>query len=477
MDKNSQADLEKRIEKLAGLPAISAAAHAAGEGLYLVGGAVRDTVLGTEVNDIDLAATGPFKKTADVLAGAFRKKGILLGQPQKPTYRFVLDGLIVDLSPAEGGNIESDLRRRDLTINAMALELKPGKIRIIDPWDGLGDLDNHVARFVSPEVVPADPLRLLRLFRFSADLGLIPHPDSLAVVKTHAALIKDVPGERIREELLKLLAVPNVSPTVNTMLDSGLLMALMPELEPLRDCDQNYYHHLNVLDHSMLALSRMEEIMAEPGDYFPGHVSEIQAYLREDNRTALLKLISLLHDIGKPQTRSQEEGGRLHFYRHEDLGEEMSGQIAARFRLARNEKSFIQFIVRHHLRVFHLLDAEIKGNLSSKGIYRFGRMAGPDLWAFYLHALADAQATQGPASQIRENGPALEEFFLYLHEQITKQKRQLPRLISGRDLMDTFNLPSSPLLGRILTEIEEAQAIGRIKTKSEALEYARKMIE
>jgi len=226
-------------------------------------------VLGTEVSDIDLAATGPFEKTAGILAGAFRKKGILLGRPQKPTYRFVLPGLIVDLSPAEGGNIESDLRRRDLTINAMALELRPGEVRIIDPWDGLGDLDNNVARFVSPEVVLADPLRLLRLFRFSADLGLIPHPDSLAVVKTHAALIKDVPGERIREELLKLLTVPNISPTVNTMLDCGLLMALMPELEPLRHCDQNHYHHLNVLDHSMLALSCLEEIMAEPGDYFP----------------------------------------------------------------------------------------------------------------------------------------------------------------------------------------------------------------
>ncbi len=477
MDKNSPAHLKKRIEKLAGLPAISAAAHAAGDCLYLVGGAVRDTVLGVEVNDIDLATTGPFEKTAAVLAGAFQKKGILLGRPQKPTYRFVLPGLIVDLSPAEGGNIESDLRRRDLTINAMALELRPGEARIIDPWDGLGDLDNRVARFVSPEVVLADPLRLLRLFRFSADLGLIPHPASLAVVKTHAALIKDVPGERIREELLKLLAVPNISPTVNTMLDCGLLMALMPELEPLRHCDQNHYHHLNVLDHSMLALSCLEEIMAESSDYFPEHVSEIQAYLRGENRTALLKLISLLHDLGKPQTRSEEEDGRLHFYRHEDLGEKLAGQIAARFRLTKNEKSFIQFIVRHHLRVFHLLDAEIKGNLTSKGIYRFGRMAGPDLWAFFLHALADAQATQGPASQIRESGPNLGEFFLYLHEQITKQKQQLPRLISGRDLMETFDLPSSPLLGRILTEIEEAQAIGRIKTRSEALDYAKKMIE
>ncbi|MBW2624451.1 MAG: HD domain-containing protein, partial [Deltaproteobacteria bacterium] len=352
MKKNSPPDLKGRIEKLANMPAMIAAVKAAGEGLYIVGGAVRDTVLGLSVNDIDLATTGPFEKTAELLARAFGKQGIMLGRPPKPTCRFALPGLNIDLSPAEGGTIEIDLKRRDLTINAMALELRIREPRIIDPGDGLGDLDKKAARFVSSEVVQADPLRLLRLFRFSADLSLTPDPHSLDLIKTHAALIQDVPGERIREELLKLMALPHVSNTVKSMLDSGLLLALMPELEPLQGCGQNYYHHLDVLDHSLLALSSLEQIMAEPGAYFPEHTAKIQAYLSENSRAALLKIIALLHDLGKPRTRSEDEDGRLRFFGHEEVGEEMAARIASRFRLANHEKGFICFIIRHHLRVF-----------------------------------------------------------------------------------------------------------------------------
>lgn len=476
---NYQGEMEKellnaigdRLEELPGFTALSAAARTLPWPLFMVGGAVRDLILKKEVNDLDLTTAGPLDITARQLSSALETRAIPLGRAPKQTLRFALPGLIIDLVPLEGGNIETELARRDLSINAMAVEFRPDRdrIRLIDPWSGLEDLKQKKARFVSEAVVLADPLRLLRLFRFAATLNLTPHPASLALVDKHAALIWKMAGERIREELLKILAAPKSHATMKTMMEQGLLSALIPELRSLQDCIQNAHHHLDVLDHTFQAFSFLEEIMERPEQHFPDFVSEIKTYLAHENRPALLKLAILLHDLGKPATRSEDGAGRVHFYKHEVIGVKTAAQIAGRFRLSRAEETFICFIIRHHLQPFHLFTAQADNKLQPKGIYRFGRSAGPELWGLLLHALADAMATRGPASEIHGGIPSLLAFFKRLILEITQQNQKLPRLVTGTDLMTALGLPSSPLIGRLLLSIEEAQATGQVRNKKEAL--------
>ena len=467
------------FQDLPGFPALAETAHELKRPLFAVGGAVRDLILRREVHDLDVATGGSLDEAARILSSKLGARAIPVGRFPKQVFRFVLPGFFIDLVPLEGETIENDLSRRDLTINAMAIEIKPnqGQANIVDPRGGLSDLKNKTAKFNSEAVILNDPLRLLRLFRFCAVLSFAPHPESLDLVKKHSQLITNAAGERIREELFKLLAVPESHETIKLMLEYGLLTALVPELKHLRTSNQNAYHHLNVLEHTFLAFHFLEKIMAAPEAYFPEFASELRGYLANENRPSLLKLAILLHDLGKPLTLSEDETGRIHFYKHEVVGADMAVQIARRLRLSKAEENYIRFIIRHHLLPFHLMTAETNRKLRPRGIYRFGRSAGPDLWGLLLHALADAMATQGPASRDRGGIPGLVGFFDRLVREITKQRVKVPRLVTGNDLMMHFGLSPSPLIGRLLSSIEEAQALGQIDNKKEALGLAAKLLK
>jgi len=462
--------------------------------LYLVGGSVRDLILGLNLNDLDVVVDGPLARIAEMISSSLNRRAIFLGRPPKQICRFVLPGLQLDLAELQGGSIKNELARRDLTVNAMAVELTPelksdlesllsGRVNlssIVDPFNGQKDLKAKQARFVSEDVILQDPLRLLRLFRFAAAFDLKPHPDSLVLVERHAALVQDVAGERIREELLKTLAAPRAFPQVKIMADAGLLAALVPELEDLKGMGQNEFHHLDVYDHTLEALRVLEEIIAVPGRYLPDFSREIEAYLGQDSHPALLKLAVLLHDLGKPAARSEDEDGQVHFYKHEVLGEKMAADLARRLRFSKSEEAFIRLIVRRHLQPFHLFAADLTGTLKTRGVYRFSRLAGEHLWGLVVHALADAYATKGPAQLARGGLEALTAFFNKILIEIAEELADLSEstpLIGGADLMDLLNLKPSPLIGRLLNAIREAQAVGEVRDRDEALALAEALFE
>ncbi|MFH1091938.1 MAG: HD domain-containing protein [Pseudomonadota bacterium] len=474
-------DFEAGLAALRKIPAVAAVLKNASGPVYLVGGCLRDLLLGREVNDFDLAVWGDLEETAARTASSLGVRAVPLGRAPAIVFRLIHQGLIVDVSPLEEPDILADLLRRDLTINALALELTSETDRawIIDPVQGLKDLEEKRARFVSEQNLIKDPLRLLRLFRFAATLELSLAPDSLALVGKHALLINQTPGERIREELLKLLSVPGSHPLVTAMLEHGLLEALIPELTPLRGCGQNHYHHLDVLDHTLLALKRLEEIMAAPEEYLPRYAPELRRYLSQGHCPAWLKMALLWHDLGKPETRKVEDGGRTTFHRHEQLSEKLAGRLAARFRMSAAETALIRRLVRHHMRPFLLREARAGGHLTRRGVYRFGRDVGDDLWGLVVLSLADAAAAQGPAQEAQGGLEGLAVFFDHLLEELLAQKAKLikmPRLLSGRDILNELGLEPSPEVGRILAAIEEAQALGRVATRKEALILARRVL-
>jgi len=473
--------LDDRLRRLRKEPAMAAVLAAAGNPVYLVGGPVRDLILGRKIEDLDLVVAGDLDETAGKAADKLGVRVIPLGEKPKRVYRLCPPGLTVDLCPPEGRTIEADLLRRDLTINAMAIELTgaAGRSWIIDPCRGLADLIQGKVRFVSEANILADPLRLLRLFRFAATLDLRPTADSLALTAKHARLIERPAGERVRFELLKLLEAPRSCPTVEAMLEHGLLEALFPELTPLRGCGQGPYHHLDVLDHTLTALKALEDILAEPERDFPVWAEKIRAYLAWNFHPALIKLAILLHDLGKPAVRTVGDDGQVHFFGHEKAGLEQFEGIAERLRLSAAESGMIRLLIKHHLRPFHLMEAKQAGQLTSKGVFRLARDIGPHLWGLVLHALADAEATLGPFQEQRGGPAAVREFLNLLIEEITDQQDELektPPLLNGRDLMTAFNLKPSPLIGRILQALQEAQAVGQIRDRAEALDLAEEIL-
>lgn len=457
----------------------------AGSGpVYLIGGSVRDLLLGREINDYDIVIPDDLEQVSNRAADLLGVHAVPLGRPPLRVYRLPAKNEL-DLCPLEGRDIYEDLNRRDLTINAIAIDLRHaseemgGDSGILDPCNGRTDLDAGVVRFVSEGNVVKDPLRLLRLFRFAAELGFDVDGVSLGYVKKHAGLIGNIAGERIRVELLKLMKSDDSFRHIRMMYDCGLLDCLFPEMTCLKGCSQGKFHHLDVLNHTLSAYQELERILKRTGDYFPDDASAVQDYINTGDNSALLKLAVLLHDIAKPATKSVDERGEIHFYGHDGLGAEMFDIIADRLRLSLAEKEFISLIIKLHLQPFFLKRAYEKGELTDRAVYKFSRRTGSELFGVMLHALADNASSLGEEG-LKHDVWKLSEFFgkmiNIVHTQASNLQKN-PRLVNGVDIMERFGLEPSPIVGKILNEIEEERALGRISNADEAFRYAERFLE
>lgn len=450
--------------------------------VYLVGGSVRDLLLNRYIADYDLVVAGDLESTALRAAETLGVRAIHLGRDPKTVFRLVFDGRILDLCTIEGDDIHADLARRDLTVNALALPLaETGKeTELLDPFSGRQDLDNRVARFISEANVLADPVRMLRLFRFSSNLDLTPDAASLDIVRRHADKIRQSAGERLGEEFMHILGAGVAHSTILSMLDTGLLEAMFPEMTSLRSVGQGENHHLDVLNHTMAVLDHLETILSVPDKYWPDHVDEVLDYLSIEGKKRLLKLTVLLHDLGKPASKTEDESGEIHFYGHEITGLEPAGRVMDRLRLGNDVKSFVNLIIRHHLRLFHLLEVTQTSELTPRAVHRLSRDLGDEIWGLIIHSMADAEGTLGPA-RLEHGGPtAFLELTKTFMAELHRQKERVsgsPPLLNGHDLMDILGIRPGPLLGRILGDIEEARATGRISEKDQAIELARRVFQ
>jgi tRNA nucleotidyltransferase/poly(A) polymerase len=464
----------KRLETVRDIPSLALAAELADGPVYLVGGPVRDILLGRPLHDLDLAVPEPdLEPFSRALAARLGVPAVPLGRDKGRIFRLPTDTQL-DIAPLWGETIEADLARRDLTINAMALPLSTnGPMELVDPFGGRADLEAARIRFVSEANVIGDPLRMLRLFRLAAQLNFQPDPDSLALVTRHAPKIQSIPGERIHDELLAFLSEPRIHPLVVLMHRQGLLTTLFPELDPLDGCGQSDMHHLDVLGHTLLALDRLEALIAAPETALPERAPDIRDHLAGPKTAALIKMAILFHDLGKPEART-ETNGRVQFIGHETAGVRLFGPVAQRLRLSVDEENRVGSIIRMHMTLFQLEESWRSDQLTPKGMYRFGRNAGDLLWSLLLHALADLDASQGPKRRDRTR----EGFLTFLHHllgELDRQKKNTaaaPRLLNGRDLMTELDIGPSPVVGELLDAVDEARATGRVTTRDEALSLA-----
>lgn len=449
---------------------------------YIVGGAVRDLLLGRPLHDVDLAVEGDPLEAAAELARQLGGSVV----PLKGLARVATTHLQVDITRLSGP-IEEDLRRRDYTINAMAAPLlaaAQGDLCIIDPLGGQEDLRRGIVRLASPDALAADPVRLLRGPRLALELGFQLDGGTAQAIREEAALLGRAAPERLAEELRRILHLPGGGRGMALLHELGLLTQLFPELQEAEGVEQPHPHQLDVLGH-LLEASRWVDVllghavMAEElgvrQDTAALLTPEVVAYLQEEatpgwQRAALLRLGALLHDVGKPRTRLALSG-RIHFYGHDRVGAEMAGAMLARLRLPTRAIAFTTALVREHMRPVQM--AMGPGLPSRRAAYRLHRDAGDAGPAVALLFVADTLATSGPNDRARL-ARAL-EVASHLLRLAHEGASQPPRLVSGHDIMAALGVGPGPLVGRLLRAIEEAAAAGEVSAREEALELARRL--
>lgn len=485
------ADLAKKDSLMAEvLPFFSAR----DEAVYLVGGYLRDVLLPHSKViewDIDFAVMGNAARLARAFADA-RGYSFFVLDERLGTARVVVktDGQArtIDFAKIRGDSIEDDLRRRDFTIDALALDmrvfLEKGRADLpadlIDPTGGWPDLKNRLIRAVSDLVFPEDPVRLLRLFRLQAQFDFTIDARTLKLARANAHLAAKPPGERMQEELASILTLPKSALAFDELAENGLIEAILPELGRAKGVTQDRFHHLDVWGHSFFALNCLEEILSDLKRFFPGHIRAIMGHIDQElqagvSRRTALKLAALLHDVGKPEARFVDGGGRIRFFEHQKMGAEVAGQALRRLRLAERPVVLVQKLIREHLRPGFLAEA---GGATEKAISRLLRDMGDSLPELALLSVADRMAMRGEASTEAGFARQLAVCRRLVREHFGRGRRaeEMTPLVDGHDLMRELDLQPGKIVGILLVDVREAQLKGQVTTRKQAFLLAKQLL-
>jgi tRNA nucleotidyltransferase/poly(A) polymerase len=440
------------------------------KGVYLVGGSLRDALLGRRPLDYDIVVRENPLAFATQIAKHRNGRLIFMGKPGRQLIRVVFKNALWDISTMKGDAIEEDLIHRDFTINALAYETATGKL--IDILGGLGDFKKCRIRMVSASIFEKDPLRLLRAYRLAASLGFQLEPSTDACIKRDAHLIRRAAGERIRDELFKILSIPDSFTFISQMKASGLLLELLPELGALKGRCRNRHHAYDGLEHTLKAFCALEALLKNVGSQFPEYAGHLNHWFNH-RKKPLLKCAVLLHDIGKPSCETRDNCGNTHFLGHQKTGSILAEKIGRRLRFANDEIHYIVFMVRNHLRPLSLFIARQNQALTDRGIARFFMKCEKHSLDILLHAVADIQAKK---MTVEDSGAKAFTGFIQelVHRYFTRYipVHSAPSIICGRDLMETLHLKPSPLFKTILSRVAEARLAGDIGNRDEALALA-----
>lgn len=447
--------------------------HGLGEtdGLWLVGGAVRDALLGRPLVDWDLVTEGD----PEVAARAIGRR---LGAPVFPlsdrhgAWRITAPEREIDVQGAPAG-IEEDLDRRDLTVNAIALRLADGATREVA--GAREDLEHRRLRLVRDDGFRADPLRLLRLARLAAQLDFDIEESTGTCARRDAALAAKPAAERVRAELDLMLRARDPVDPLRQLEDLGLLSVVLPEVAALRGVTQNGYHHLDVFDHTLQVVDAASDLIAHPASVFGAQGEAVSAALaveldgQSDVALALL-WAALLHDVAKPETRAERADGEAGFPGHAALGAERADALLQRLRCGSALRRCVAVLVREHLRLGFMVGTQPP---DPRDVHRYRVATAPWELPSLVLSVADRWATRGPRARqrwIRRHqalAAALAETFV---------EPPAPPLIRGDRLAAALGLDPGPRIGELLERIAEEQAVGTVADEDAAVTFARTLL-
>lgn len=467
------------IERLFSAPVVEASAAALRDGdpAWIVGGAVRDAVLGREVTDLDLAVAGDPGTTARAIAEGIGEHAFELSAEFR-TWRVAAreHGWQIDVTALRGEGIESDLAERDFTIGAVAVPLGGGEP--IDPYAGLVDLADKRLRAVGEQSFTGDPLRLLRAARLAAELELEIEPRTVALAHAAASHAADPAGERQLAELRQLMGGPAPLRGLRLLGELGLTAVVLPEVEELRGVEQGPNHHLDVYDHTIAVLEHTLEVERDLDRFAGERAAEVAALLDESlademSRRTALRFGALFHDIAKPATRAERDGF-VGFRGHDQLGAEVIGRICRRLRASRKLSQHLQGLALHHLRLGFLIS---EMPLPPRRVHAYLRATEPVAVDVTLLTVADRLSARG-------KGPIASPEMVAAHLQLAREmiaaaldwRREGPPepLLRGDEVAAELGIEPGPELGSALAELEAAQYAGEVTDRAGAIEHLRR---
>lgn len=449
---------------------------------WVVGGTVRDIALGRPVGDLDLAVAGPPAAPARALAKQLGGVAFELSE-EFPAWRIrARDGeWQIDVAALRGGDIDEDLRLRDFTLGAVAVDLATGEGH--DPAGGLADLEAGVIRACSDRSFADDPLRLMRAARLAAQFGWTLEPGTLELARAAAPRGGEPAGERILAELCLLAASRDPVAGFRTMDSIGLFESVLPEIGALHGVVQGPNHHLDVYGHTIEVLEGVLRIESELDRFVGERASEVAAYLAEPladgiDRGAGLRLAALFHDCAKPATRREEGEGFITFRGHDELGAAtVRGIFGDRLRSSRRLRDYVAALTRDHLILGFMVAHR---PLDRRQVWGYLRRTAPNSVDVTLLTVADRLAARGTSSIA---GREMVAGHLELAREMTGHGLDWHRegppapLIGGDELARELEIEPGPRLGEAIEELAAARYAGEIETASEAVEHARRFLE
>jgi poly(A) polymerase len=493
----------------------------AGTRAWLVGGAVRDRLLGRQTADVDVVVDGDPAQAARAVARAARRAACFALSEDFGSWRVLAreGAWQVDVEPLRGDTIEADLALRDFTVNAIAQPLAGGAP--VDPLGGIEDLRAKRLRMSRAAAFAEDPLRVLRLVRLALELDLRAEADTMRAASAHAPALRGVSAERVFMELRRIIASPQARGGLEMMGALGATAAVLPELEALRGVEQSRFHHLDVYGHTLEVLDRAVELTtataadtdrlrtaagadtdrlrtaagagadapATGGRSWSGALQEcigqrrgaVSALLAEPladelTRGDALRWGALLHDAAKPLTRAvRPQDGRVTFIGHDVRGAELARAVLERLRASERLRAHVSALVRHHLRLGFLVHEPQP--LARRTLFAYLRACSPVEADVTLLSVADRLATRGERAgeSVRAHlalaGDVLGEALRWRAEGPPEP------LLRGDELARAVGIATGPRVGGLLEELAAAQYAGEVGTRDQALAYARALVD
>jgi poly(A) polymerase len=469
---------------------------------WLVGGAIRDRVLGRETADLDVVVDGDPGEAARAIARAAGRAACFALSEQFGAWRVSArdSSWQIDVEQLRDGSLGADLALRDFTVNAIAEPLAGGEP--IDPLGGLADLGAGRLRMAAPSAFAKDPLRVLRLARIAVELDLEPEPETIRRARERAGDLARCSPERVFVELRRIVAARQALRGLRLLDELSATAVVLPEIDALRDVEQNRFHHADVHGHTLEVLActiALGDVAAPsatgggPADAAtaqPDAAREIQSVLGEHRdavgavlaepladdltRCEALRWGALLHDAAKPLTRDvRAADGRVTFIGHDERGAALAREVLGRLRCSERLRAHVAALVRHHLRLGFLVHEPQP--LSRRTVYGYLHACSPVEVDVTLLSVADRLATRGDRAQ-----EAIDAHLAVARGMLPDALRWRAEgppapLLRGDDLARELGIETGPLVGALLAQLSEAQYAGEILTREQAVERAREL--